>query len=69
MDQRSYHRHLNRIAVKISAAVDGEALFDVASAAAVVSAFSIREAFAEPERRHNALTVIADLMQKIITDE
>ena len=60
---------MDALARKISQAVDGEDLFDVACAASGVCAFSICEAFADAAQRVKALELIIRTMRHIIAED
>jgi hypothetical protein len=57
-----YSEHMNGLVLKISEAVDGEDMFDVASACALVMAYAIANII-EPTSRSDALDVLIKFMQ------
>ena len=60
-----YDQHMDELVKRISRVVDGEKNLDVASAAACLVGYSVREACDEPAARLRVLNMLYQFMQKI----
>jgi hypothetical protein len=67
IEDDEYNARMNVLANKISHAVDGEDMFDVASACAMVTAYSIAN-IATPDDRNEALDMLISFIRQQVAD-
>lgn len=60
-----YSEHMDELVVRMSQVLDGEDLFDAASASAALVAYALKELYASPEQRMMALDRLVEFIKEL----